>query len=74
MLGAEVERLAVAAASADDQKVAELYGRHGVKVVDLDGAAIERWRTLARATAWQHYAEKTPLSATLLRLAQDAAA
>jgi TRAP-type transport system periplasmic protein len=74
VLGAEVERLAVAAASADDQKVAELYGRHGVKVVDLDSAAIERWRTLARATAWLHYAEKTPLSATLLRLAQDAAA
>jgi TRAP-type C4-dicarboxylate transport system substrate-binding protein len=73
LLGAEVERLAVAAAAVDDQKVADLYGKHGVKVVDLDAAAIEKWRVLARATAWKHYAEKTPLSAELIRLAQDVA-
>jgi TRAP-type C4-dicarboxylate transport system substrate-binding protein len=69
-LGAEVEQLAVAAAVADDQKVADLYGRHGVKLVDLDAAAIEKWRALARSTAWKHYAEKTPLSAELIRLAE----
>jgi TRAP-type C4-dicarboxylate transport system substrate-binding protein len=68
-LGAEVEQLAVMAAAADDQKVAELYGRHGVKVVDLDAAAVETWRSLARTTAWKDYADKTPLSAELIKLA-----
>ena len=69
-LGAEVEPLAAAAAAADDQKVADLYQKHGVKVVDLDAAAVEKWRALARATAWKHYAAKTPLSAELIRLAE----
>ena len=41
-LGAEVEKLAIAAAATDDQKVAELFGRHGVKVVDLDVAAVDK--------------------------------
>jgi TRAP-type C4-dicarboxylate transport system substrate-binding protein len=68
-LGREVEGLAIAAASADDQKVAELYARHGVKVVDLDAGAVDKWRALARTTCWKHYAERTPLSAELLRLA-----
>jgi TRAP-type C4-dicarboxylate transport system substrate-binding protein len=69
-LGAEVEQQATAAAAADDQKVAELYGRRGVTVVDLDAAAIDKWRALARATAWKRYAEKTPLSAQLIKLAE----
>src|SRR5262245_23000806 len=72
-LGAEVEQLAVTAAAADDQKVAELYGRHGVKVVDLDAAAVERWRALARTTAWKEYAERTRLSAELIKLAEAVA-
>src|SRR5262249_27649769 len=72
-LGAEVEQLARTAAAADDQKVAELYGRHGVKVVDLDVAAVETWRTLARTTAWKEYAGRTPLSAELLKLAEAVA-
>jgi len=71
MLGAEAEQQAMAAAAADDQKVAELYGRHGVTVVDLDAAAIDKWRALARATAWKRYAEKTPLSAQLIKLAES---
>ncbi len=72
-LGAEVEPLAITAAAADDQKVAELYSRHGVKVVDLDAAAVEKWRALARATAWKEYASKTPLSAELIKLAEAVA-
>ena len=69
-LGAEVEPLAIAVAAADDQKVADPYGKHDVGVVDLDAEAVEKWRALARTTAWKHYAEKTAVSAELLRLAE----
>jgi TRAP-type C4-dicarboxylate transport system substrate-binding protein len=69
-LGSEVEPLAASAAAADDQKVADLYVRHGAKVVDLEAEAVEKWRALARATAWKHYADKTPLAAELIRLAE----
>jgi hypothetical protein len=65
--------IAIAAAAADDQKVPDRYGRHGVQVVDLDAAAIEKWRALGRATAWERYAEKTALSAELIRLAEAVA-
>ena len=55
---------------ADDQKVAEVYGKKGAKVADLDEATVDKWREIARPTAWKDYAGKTPLSAELLKLAE----
>ena len=57
-------------AMADDQKVAEVYGKKGAKVADLDEATVDKWREIARPTAWKDYAGKTPLSAELLKLAE----
>jgi TRAP-type transport system periplasmic protein len=56
---------------ADDQKVAEVYAKKGAKVADLDEAIVEKWRAIARDTAWKDYAQKTPLSADLLKLAEQ---
>ncbi len=56
---------------ADDEKVAEVYGKKNAKVVDIDEATVEKWRVIARPTAWKDYAAKTPLSAELLKLAQS---
>jgi len=39
-------------------------------VFDLDEATVEKWRAIARDTAWKDYAQKTPLSAELLKLAE----
>jgi TRAP-type C4-dicarboxylate transport system substrate-binding protein len=69
-LGAELEQFGTKEAMADDQKVAEVYTKKGAKVADLDEAAVEKWRAIARATAWKDYADRTPLSAELLKLAQ----
>jgi TRAP-type C4-dicarboxylate transport system substrate-binding protein len=57
-------------AVADDQKVAEVYAKKGAKVADLDDAIVDKWRAIARDTAWKDYAKKTPLSAELLTLAE----
>ena len=57
-------------AMADDEKVAEVYAKKGAKVADMDDAIVEKWRTIARATAWKDYADRTPLSADLLKLAE----
>jgi hypothetical protein len=40
-------------------------------VADLDEATVEKWRAIARPTAWKDYASKTPLSAELLKLAEN---
>ncbi len=70
-LGAELEAFGTKEAIADDEKVAEVYAKKGAKVADLDEATVEKWRALARPTAWKDYASKTPLSAELLKLAEE---
>jgi TRAP-type C4-dicarboxylate transport system substrate-binding protein len=69
-LGAELEAFGTKEAMADDEKAAELYAKKGAKVADLDEATVEKWRAIARPTAWKDYAGKTPLSAELLKLAE----
>jgi TRAP-type transport system periplasmic protein len=70
-LGSELEEFGTREAMADDQKVAEVYARKGARVSDLDAATVDKWRAIARETAWKDYAARTPLSAELLRLAED---
>jgi TRAP-type C4-dicarboxylate transport system substrate-binding protein len=69
-LGGELEEFGTREAMADDQKVAEVYSRKGARVSDLDAATVDKWRAIARETAWKDYAARTPLSAELLRLAE----
>ena len=69
-LGAELETFGTHEAMADDGKVAEVYAKKGAKVADLDDAIVEKWPAIARVTAWKDYADRTPLSADLLKLAE----
>jgi TRAP-type transport system periplasmic protein len=69
-LGGELEEFGTREAMADDQKVAEVYSKKGARVSDLDAATVDKWRAIARETAWKDYAARTPLSAELLRLAE----
>ncbi len=69
-LGRELEEFGTKEAMADDQKVAEVYAKKGAKVSDLDEATVDKWRAIARQTAWKDYASKSPLSAELLKLAE----
>jgi TRAP-type C4-dicarboxylate transport system substrate-binding protein len=70
-LGTELEGFGTKEAMADDQKVADVYTKKGAKVVDLDQATVDKWREIARPTAWKDYSAKTALSAELLKGAED---
>src|SRR6516165_3516897 len=70
-LGVEMEKFGTTEAMADDQKVADVYAKKGAKVSDLDEATVDKWRAIARDTAWKDYAQKTALSAELLKLAEN---
>jgi TRAP-type C4-dicarboxylate transport system substrate-binding protein len=70
-LGAELEAFGTKEAMADDQKVADVYAKKGAKVFDMDDAIVDKWRAIARNTAWKDYAQKTPLSAELIKLAEN---
>jgi TRAP-type transport system periplasmic protein len=69
-VGNQLEEFGTKEAMADDQRVADVYAKKGAKVADLDEATVEKWRAIARNTAWKDYAGKTPLSAELLKLAE----
>jgi TRAP-type C4-dicarboxylate transport system substrate-binding protein len=69
-IGLELETFGTKEAMADDQKVADVYAKKGAKVSDLDEATVDKWRAIARETAWKDYAGKSPLAADLLKLAE----
>ena len=46
----------------------------GAKVHDLDEAIVQKWRELARETAWKDYANKNENCARLLKLAVETGA
>ena len=70
-VGAELEAFATEQAKADDQAVAEVYTKAGLKVVDLNDAAVEKWRAMARDTAWKDFAARNESCAKLIKLAED---
>ncbi|MCJ2014136.1 TRAP transporter substrate-binding protein DctP [Methylobacterium sp. J-076] len=71
--GAELEAFGQAGAKADDIRVEELFGKAGAKVEQLDEANLNKWRDIARATAWKDYAAKNASCAELLKLAEQVA-
>ena len=68
-VGASLEKFAIEAAKADDQKLAEVYTKAGVKVVDMDEATFNRWREIAKKSAYKDFAEKAPNGQALLDMA-----
>ncbi|MDJ1159117.1 TRAP transporter substrate-binding protein DctP [Chelatococcus sp. SYSU_G07232] len=70
-VGAEMEAFGVAAAMADDVTVAKVYENAGARIHDLDDATVEKWRAIARVTAWKDYGDKTPHCAKFIKLAGD---
>ena len=73
-VGAELEEYGRAAAVEDDVRVAKVYETAGAKVHDLDDGVVQRWRELARETAWKDYANKSENFARLLKLAMEVGA
>ena len=73
-VGSELEAFGRKGAQDDDIEVAKVYEKAGAKVSKLDVATVNKWRDIARDTAWKDYSAKTATSANLLKLASDVAA
>jgi TRAP-type C4-dicarboxylate transport system substrate-binding protein len=69
-IGAELEAFGTKEAMADDNKVADVYSKKGAKVLDMDDAIVDKWRAIARDTAWKDYANRSALAAELIKLAE----
>src|ERR1700743_2725312 len=73
-LGTEMEAFGRTGAQADDAEVAKTYAKTGAKVSALDAATVNKWRDIARDTAWKDYSAKSAKAANLLKLASDVSA
>jgi TRAP-type C4-dicarboxylate transport system substrate-binding protein len=73
-LGQEMEIFGRKGAQEDDTEVAKVYAKAGAKVSELDAATVNKWRDIARDTAWKDYGAKTATAAKLLKLASDVSA
>jgi TRAP-type C4-dicarboxylate transport system substrate-binding protein len=69
-VGEELEAFGLASAKEDDEALATSYQKAGVKVSEMDAAALAKWRTIAEATAWQDFAARNAECARLLKLAE----
>ena len=70
-VGGEMEAFGRQAAMADDDRVVEVYKKAGAQTHALDDATLEKWKAIARETAWKDYAAKNAGCARLIKLAQD---
>jgi TRAP-type C4-dicarboxylate transport system substrate-binding protein len=73
-VGAELEAFGRKGAQDDDIEVGNVYQKAGATVNKLDIATVNKWRDIARDTAWKDYGAKTATSANLLKLASEVAA
>src|SRR2546430_2445 len=73
-VGTELQAFGKKGAQDDDIEVAKVYEKAGAKISALDVATVNKWRDIARDTAWKDYSAKTATSANLLKLASDVSA
>ncbi|MDB5405297.1 MAG: C4-dicarboxylate transporter [Rhodospirillales bacterium] len=73
-VGEAMEPFALDAAKADDEELAKVYGKAGVKVSDFTPVALGHWREVAEATAWKDFAARNEECARLLKLAENVTA
>jgi len=68
--GLEQEAFALASAKAGDQALAEVYGKAGVPVADMDAAAIAQWKAVPQESAWKDFSACSASCAAPLKLAE----
>lgn len=72
-VGAELESFGASSARQDDAEVEAVFARAGAQVLQMDEPTFNRWRDLARDTAWKDFAGKSASCADLLKLAEGLA-
>ena len=70
-IGLSLEAFGLAQAKADDDALAAIYAKAGVKVQDFNPNALAKWRVVAEKSAWTDYAGRNAACAALLKLAES---
>jgi TRAP-type C4-dicarboxylate transport system substrate-binding protein len=70
--GAEMEAFGLEGARAEDAAIIDVFKSAKLGVYDFDEASLDKWKAIARETAWKDYASKSEGAARLLKLATEA--
>ena len=73
-IGLTLETFGFDKAKEDDQAVAKVYEKVGIKAYDLDQTQVDKWKAVARDTCWKDFADKSGSNAELLKLSQQVSA
>jgi TRAP-type C4-dicarboxylate transport system substrate-binding protein len=69
-VGASLEKFAIEAAKEDDQELARVYAKAGVRVHDMDEKTFLMWRKLAQASAWKNFENNVNDGKKLMEMAE----
>lgn len=69
-VGAGLEGFALDGAKADDKLLSEVYAKAGAKTAAFDAAVLEKWKEIAKRTAWTDFAARNQSCADILALAE----
>ena len=70
-VGEDMVPFNLAAAQADDAELSRVFAAAGAVVHPMSNETVERWKAVARDSAWKQYGEKSASAARLLKLAQE---
>ncbi len=69
-VGRSLQKYALDACKADDQKVAEVYGKAGDKVAQMNEQQFLEWKKVAQQSAWTDFAKQVKDGQKLLDMAE----
>jgi len=70
-VGASLEKFALQSCKQDDKRLAEVYGKAGVHVHDMDEKTFRAWRKLAEKSAWKDFEDNVKDGKKLMRMAES---
>jgi len=69
--GEAIEPLGLEGSKADDKRLADIYAKAGAEVVEMNDAALDQWKAVARESAWKDFAARSANTARILKMAED---
>ena len=69
--GEAVEAAGLEGSKVDDRRLSSVYAKAGAQVVEMDGAALDQWKAVARESAWKDFAARSANTDRILKMSQE---
>jgi TRAP-type C4-dicarboxylate transport system substrate-binding protein len=69
-VGTDMEKFGTEQAKLDDIDASIAFAKAGNKVYELDASVVEKWKAVAKVSAWKEFAERNETCAAMMRSAE----